>query len=179
MKVVTAFLFSFCLFLSPATFSEDAYYEHKDWLWSSADTFNFAITTNSKDELFGQFCYLDDQACYYMLNMRLDCEPGEIYPAMISAKSGTRKTNLVCSDFGEEPTFMLQPFDEIDNLVRTESKFGLVVGLESGQFKVSRFSLKGSTRMVSEMRAMTLKQIRNDSKARPKKKSKLPDGEYL
>jgi len=106
MKAIAVLLFSFCLLLSPATFSEDAYYEHKDWFWSTADTFNFAVTANSNEELFGQFCYLDDRQCYYLLDLDLDCDSGEIYPAMISAKSGTRKTNLVCSEFSKESAFI-------------------------------------------------------------------------
>ena len=64
--------------------------------------------------------------------------------------------------------------EDIDLIVREGSRFGIVIPLEDGTFKVSRFSLVGSTYAIDLMRAAAEQRMGNQ-----KKTTKAPAEEYL
>ena len=95
-------------------------------------------------------------------------------PALINSDQGAIHVTLICGHVFEGQNVMyMTPFDDVDLVVRQSSYFRLAMPLESDQFKVSRFSLVGSTYAVDIMRAATEKALDMI------KTNKSPDEEYL
>lgn len=179
MKLSGTLVLIFSLLITQPAVAEQASYTHKDWVWSTKKHVNFAVTVNENEDLLGQFCNTQTGQCLYLLDVDLECDADGEYPALISTSAGTQATVLGCKGDGETRAFFLQPFDEIDRLVKTHNKIGLIMGVDDGRFKVARFSLRGSTRTINEMREISEKQFDNNTKDKPSESRSLPDGEYL
>lgn len=124
--------------------------QSKDWAWGVGDAGSiYAATTNSAGNFLGQYCYPSSGGCYYVIKLNTRCEAGADYPALINAASGAVHASLRCTDKGG---MVFKDFDQIDSIVRTAPRIGVVVPMEDGAFTVSRFSLAGSTNAIDRMR---------------------------
>lgn len=131
-------------------------YNSGDWTWSTDDPETYwAISSNEANNVIGQFCYLGQNSCVYFVNLNTDCEQGAKYPAMLNSEKGSASVMLTCSHKTADQAhwvFIIHPFDDVDNFVRTSVNLGIAVPMASGQFKVSRFSLRGSVNAIDPMR---------------------------
>jgi len=147
------------------------YYSYKDWNWSNDDAeFNFAATSNSQERVFGQFCYFDSESCYYIIDFGMTCNnQGEGgYPALVNSDIGAYEIDMVCGhEIEDSNAFYIKNFDLIDNIVRKASKISFAVPTASEEFKIIRFSLKGSVRNIDEMRTNMFKRMKNRSRSSP------------
>ena len=126
-----------------------------DWIWNVDDKDVFwAAAQNNAGHFIGQSCYLKDGDCVYIVHLGSICEAGAEYPAMINSDSGSASVKLTCVNEFEPGKwmFIIHPFDDVDTFVRSALHIGIAVPMEGGQFKVDRFSLKGSKNAIDLMR---------------------------
>lgn len=123
--------------------------------WSAqqlSDTAYMATTTNDAGSLFGTLCTAT--SCSAIINPKIECDPGGKYPALVNTPGGSFPTSLLCEAVGE---VLLYSFDLTDNLTDAMSiggVIGLAFPMESGEFKVSRFSLTGAARATARIQQL-------------------------
>lgn len=173
-KLICAIAIATCGFSQVVTADT---YTPKDWFWSKDNSdFFFAATINSSGHSIGQYCYFESGNCMYLVNLKVTCEVGHKYPALINSSSGAVHIEMVCShEYEGDGVFAITPFDDIDNVVRQASRMGIVIPMEGDQFKVGRFSLAGSTYALDLMRAAAEQKNAKQTKPKPDK----PDEEFF
>ena len=89
-----------------------------------------------------------------MVSLGLRCDEEDEYPSIINSDAGVALVTLVCGgEFESEYYFFINPFSRIDNIVKEAINMGFAVAVAGGEFKVTRFSLAGSSYAIEVMRA--------------------------
>lgn len=128
---------------------------NKEWAWDTSNAdFAYAATVNDDGRVLGQYCYYSQSTCIYIVSFGITCEQGGEYPALINSNLGAVEVRLVCGhDLGKENAFYIKPFETIDGTIKDATNIGFAIAMESGYFKVVRFSLAGSTYAIESMRS--------------------------
>ena len=131
----------------------------KDWTWNIDDTDSvYAATMNSADHMLAQFCYPETGKCLYAVAFGTNCEEGSKYPALVNADEGAYYIELVCGDKMDGQHLMfVSDFDQIDKIVRSSERIGIVMPMQGDEFKAVRFSLRGATEALDSMRSAAQK----------------------
>lgn len=118
----------------------------------------YAATSNDSGSAFAQAC--DTRGtCEYRLSISVRCEPGARYPVLVNANAGDAGAmmgTMICQGPNPAQTsstiYTIGPFDDLDRLVRGATRIGFAMPMQSDQFHVARFSLRGSVPALSSMR---------------------------
>lgn len=151
---------------------------NKDWMWdTSGSEFAYAATSTDGGRILGQYCYYDQETCVYVVTLGITCDQGSEYPALVNSNVGAIEVRLICGHqaAADENAFFIKPFSEIDNAVRQASNIGFAIAMESGRFKVTRFSLSGSTYAIESMRESAM----NKSRSKPESYNRGGSERYL
>ncbi len=150
----------------------------KDWAWNTdKQDFYFAITTNSADHVLGQYCYIAEGTCFYIVSLDIMCEHGSTYPAIVNSDRGADHVVLKCvHEYNGKNILAIYGFYKIDELVRAASHLGIAIPVENDKFKIIRFSLIGSSDAIDHMRDAVKQAI--DANPAPVNK-RLPDEEVM
>ncbi|ENP0873894.1 hypothetical protein ACCI29_004392 [Vibrio parahaemolyticus] len=126
---------------------------HKDWVISTdGDDYYYAATINNSGHVFGKYCYFEDQQCLFLISVDITCTKGNKYPVLVNAESGSFNLNLVCGDrMGSQNVLVFDNFDQVERTAKESNQLGIAIPMESGHFKVSRFSLSGSSYSLDTM----------------------------
>lgn len=151
-------------------------YTSGDWYWSDQDPdFYFAATKNSSNHVLGQYCYFKSASCVYLVGLGVDCEIGDEYAALVNSDAGSAHISLACTHQYENRYILgIYPFEDIDKVVRKANDIGIVIPLEGDEFKVGRFSLRGSVNALDRMREAAKEKMSKNPTPTNK-----PDEEYL
>jgi hypothetical protein len=126
------------------------------WRAESGDTFLYALTQNDSGNILGQWCYPKEGNCYWLIGLKLQCEQNAKYPILMNSDSGALPLHIVC--FGELADgvgmyrYVFTDFDKITEAVMGNQRIGFAFPLQSDQFSVSRFDLKGAPAALRAMR---------------------------
>lgn len=125
-----------------------------DWGWSdAADDYYYAVTSNEAEHLLGQYCYFESGECLYLVTFNTTCEKGAETPAVINSDLGSIAVTLHCGHvYDGSNVLFISEFKDIDSLIRGAKRIGMAVPMLNDQFRVSRWSLEGSTAMIDQMR---------------------------
>ena len=117
-----------------------------DWTVIAATEEVFMATTqNNAGAVFGTLCTA--QECTALLNPELQCRVGESYPALVNSPGGAVAVYLLCEDFGEGTLVYSFAIDEgVAEAMAVGGVIGIAFPMESGEFRVERFSLTGAAR---------------------------------
>ncbi len=150
---------------------------NKDWIWDlSGDEYAYAATVNTDGRVLGQYCYFDDNSCYYLVSLGTTCETGSEYPSILNSDAGVEPVQLICGHKNSKGNvFYIKPFDKVDGLIKEAKAVGFAIAMNSGEFKVVRYSLSGSTYAIEMMRAGA-ERIKN---SKPKIKTGAKSEQYL
>ena len=150
----------------------------RDWIWNTdAKDFYFAITTNSAKQILGQYCYIGEGTCFYIVSLDVACEPGSTYPAIVNSDKGADHIVLRCvHEYQGHNILGIYEFDKVDELVREASHIGIAVPMENDQFEVIKFSLIGSSDAIDHMRNAAKSVIETHA---PPETEKLPAKEVM
>ncbi|EHN67938.1 hypothetical protein [Aliivibrio fischeri] len=134
---------------------------HNDWVINTDQSdYFYAATVNNSGHVFGKYCYFDSEQCLYLVGIDITCTKGNEYPILINSDPGASSQILYCGDkVGNQNVLVFNDFDKIDNLAKEGKTLGIAIPMESGKFKVSRFSLSGSTYSIQKMTAEAEKKL--------------------
>lgn len=144
MKNVLTALFISC-FLSVSHAGEvsrtfgDWFIYHPD---DSSDL--IAATMNNSDSILGFRCFVESQDCMHILMPNINCDAGSEYPILVNSDHSAVSMDALCGDSGAENELYLPQYDTIHEILEKGNDIGFAIPMESGRFKVVRFSLNGS-----------------------------------
>lgn len=126
----------------------------KDWSWSVGDNYAWAATINKSGDIFGQYCYYDSGHCLYLIATNSACNEDSKYPILTNSPSGAFSNSLFCKTKvnREQYSYIVNNFDQIDEVVKEDAYLRFAIPMESGKFKTMTFSLLGSKKAILSMR---------------------------
>jgi len=126
----------------------------------------FAGADNDSGGLLTQYCYYSNGSCYWsMSNGTTNCNASESYPALVSFDAGAINMDMYCykaSDGKSRMTF--SNFKLIDDYIQKSKRLAVVVPLQGGDFRVTRFDLTGAAEVVTSMKRTFLEKVKNSTK---------------
>jgi hypothetical protein len=133
--------------------------EHGDWSSQFLDGMGEASTHENGESMFGMLCAAG--SCRYYFANGIDCEAGNNYPLMVTTAAGALAFDAICEPMNTaNGDVMLYWFNEAPRLNEAFGQsmaVGFAFPMTDGQFKISKFSMKGYEqaieRMVNGMRA--------------------------
>ncbi|GFO68196.1 hypothetical protein GMLC_17750 [Geomonas limicola] len=125
----------------------------------------YAATVNDSGGLLGEFCFLKDNSCAWLLGMATACNQGASYPVLANSDAGAIQLQVYCDGQLENGLFryVFTEFAAIDDLVKKSSKIGFAVPLQSDQFRVVRFLTKGAVPALTIMRGAAERKSGSDA----------------
>lgn len=134
--------------VAPATMPEEKY---GDWYVYRRGSTYLASTTNASQSAFGVVCGTE---CVFFFNPVLACNDSAKIPVLINSPAGAFPATLTCRKTGDR-NLLSAPIDTtLLDAMEIGGELGVALPMESGQFKVTRFSLTGSIRAT--LRAYSL-----------------------
>ncbi len=132
---------------------------HGDWTSQFLDGMGEASTHESGTAVFGMLC-ANDSCRYYFAN-GIDCQPGMNYPLMLTTNAGALSLDAICEPMntanGDVMLYWFGESDRLNDAFAESPEIGFAFPLTNGQFKLSKFSMKGYTaaieRMINGLRA--------------------------
>lgn len=116
---------------------------------------DYAATVNDSRSAFGQYCYVEANACIWLLAFDVNCTPDNKYPVLVNSDGGSEQLLLVCSKYGANKSrYVFTDFDKVSAVMAASKKFiGFAFPLDGGLFEVSRFLLDGADEAIKRMRS--------------------------
>lgn len=124
---------------------------HGYWFSQHSADASEAGTVNEDGTMFGILCRAD--VCQFYLKGSTSCQEGGRYPILLNSDVGSTGLATHCQSFnsGVRTHSDVVWFQETTKLASYLSKgevFGFAIPLNNGEFKVTRFRLKGATEAI-------------------------------
>jgi len=113
----------------------------------------YALTVNDSGGQLGLICFGSTGKCLWVLSNKINCKDRSTYPVLVNADSGAASTHVACMKLDGEPVYAFGEYDVIDRTIRQSERIGIAAPLQSGQFAVTRFSLRGASAAIEFMHA--------------------------
>ncbi|MBE7927631.1 hypothetical protein [Pseudomonas saudiphocaensis] len=114
-----------------------------------------AVTVNDSGNFIGFRCYSSSKNCIHVLSANTNCTDGAKYPILINSDYSSMSMDAVCGKNGNGHELYLTKYDDIHDLLQKGNNIGFAIPMESGQFKVVRFSLSGSEKAMDYVEQKT------------------------
>jgi hypothetical protein len=141
------------IFLAPMAHS-DTTFGH----WSTGATSDksgvYAATANDDGAVFGKYCYFSTKNCSWHIAIDMVCEKDAYYPVLANSDKGA--TSLVLRCVGPMTgnnlyQYVFNNWKDVEKTIKTGSRLGIAMPLQSDQFKVYRFLLDGMTQSTDSV----------------------------
>lgn len=127
--------------------------QHDDWSSQFLEDMGEASTHENGTSVFGMLCATDN--CRYYFANGIECEPGMNYPLMLSTAAGALSVDAICEPMATaNGDVMLYWFNEsatLNEAFVASAEIGIAFPLSGGQFKLSKFSMKGYEAAIERM----------------------------
>jgi len=159
MKIIGLIAFVLASSMGTSAHSQDR--TIGDWISGRMESNEgvYAGTMNDSKGILGQYCFSNSGDCIWLLANKTNCEEGSEYSVLVNSEAGALSTRVYCFKNEGEPRFAFADFKSIDNAIRNASNIGIAFPLQSGTFKVSRFSLNGAAKALDHMRNAASKAV--------------------
>lgn len=121
-----------------------------DWVVSADSGLYETYTGNESGSTLGLLC--TDTSCSFYLRAGITCESGASYLALINSENGASAQQLSCAPLTlngrTEYVILIGDIESFATTVLSASTVGIAIPMASGQFKVSRFSLRGASKAL-------------------------------
>jgi hypothetical protein len=162
-NIVAAFATMY--FLSSSAFAQLHNQRIGDWAVDISGTYSEAYTSNSSGSSFGLLCI---DSCTFYLDSGIQCTENAKTPFLVNADSGSTFVISSCIHFPQNGRVRyvnsIQDKDVV-TAIASGQIIGFAIPLESGDFKVVRFSLNGALQTT----ALAVKGL----EARPKSRNAI------
>ncbi|WP_343518121.1 hypothetical protein [Sphingomonas sp.] len=133
-----------------------------NWYVTTTTGATFATTENESGSAFGVLC---GSSCVFFFNPVIQCEHDGKFPVLINTPAGAFNATLTCR-VAEGRYLLAAPLDTtLLDAMEIGGELGVAFPMESGQFKVTRFSLTGA--LKATLRAY---QLSESGRANPTEK---------
>lgn len=118
---------------------------HGDWTVSADASGTEAATINKSGSIFGFACIVSIDRCIYYISTHTTCDQGASSAILISSDSGALASTINCIKLGDSYYNSIQSTSDLATAISKGTTIGIAIPMESGQFKVVRFSLIGAS----------------------------------
>ncbi len=123
-----------------------------DWIASFNGEYREAYSRNESESSVGVLCSTASQVCFAYLRSNSTCNEGDKQVALVNTESGAFPIEMSCAkiqfESGQEFINFLGDYGTMKNAILKNNDLGIALPLTSGQFKVVRFSLRGSNQAI-------------------------------
>lgn len=122
-----------------------------------------AFTVNLSGSIFGFICSVSIDRCVYYVSANTTCNQGSKSSILINTEAGALTSDIICTQLGNNYYNVIQDTQDLSNAMLKSTNIGIAIPMESGEFKVVRFSLMGSNAAtgVVAARAVELQKYRD------------------
>jgi hypothetical protein len=107
-----------------------------------------ASTVNESGSRFGFVCVVAINQCTYYISAHTTCTPGVASTILINTDAGALSSTITCTNLGGTYYNAIQDTSDLHDLVVKSKNLGIAFPMESGLFKVVRFSLDGAASAI-------------------------------
>jgi hypothetical protein len=121
------------------------------WFGMSNKTQVAAGLASESGQQIGMTCDKVTDRCIWNLAVDVTCKPGATGALLISSSVGAAHVTGKCLGVSESKDLWrleLEPFDDVSKSIMTGGTLGVVVPMDSGKFKVFRFSTDGADKAI-------------------------------
>jgi hypothetical protein len=137
------------LILSPYIAIAGEKMTYQNWAVDLSGQTNEAYTVAEDNTSLGLFCAKEQ--CLFYLRQGFNCTAGASYPILMNSASTTTSLSMECTIINGSRFQVLKPFNEVLRATQSGGSVGFVVGLKSGTFAASRFSLLGAKSAIDRV----------------------------
>ena len=122
-----------------------------------------AVTVNDSGHTFGEFCDLDEGNCYWLIEMSSSCDEGTTSAVLGNSDGAAVNLELLCVGRleGGSYAYAFRDFDRVDKLVRHSDRVAFAVPLGGDEFRMVKYSLRGTVDALAVMLAATNKRLKS------------------
>jgi hypothetical protein len=123
-----------------------------DW-WisiSENDGYTEAFTANESGSTFGLVCLTNIDRCFFYISPQTTCNDGSASIVLINSDAGALSSKVTCTKLGDNFYSMIEDFDNVQSAIIKSNNIGIALPMESGLFKVVRFSLIGANAAIKK-----------------------------
>lgn len=121
-----------------------------DWIVSDRNGFYETYTGNESGSTLGLLC--TSERCDFYFRSSTKCESDGTYLVLINSENGASSQRLTCVPLTiegkKEFVMLIGDIESFASTVLNSSTVGIAIPMASGQFKVSRFSLRGASKAL-------------------------------
>lgn len=140
--------------------------QHEDWSSQFLEDMGEASTHENGTSVFGMLCATD--SCRYYFANGIDCEAGMNYPLMLTTAAGALSVDAICEPMattnGDVMLYWFNESAKLNEAFVASAEIGIAFPLSGGQFRLSKFSMKGYEAAIVRM-VNGVRERRNDSDA--------------
>lgn len=125
-----------------------------------------AYTVAQDNTSLGVFCAKEQ--CLFYLRQGLNCTAGASYPILMNSATATTALSMECTIINGNRFQVLKPFNEVLRAAQSGDSVGFAVGLQSGTFAASRFSLLGAKSAIERVLIDAANSKKQEQKPLPK-----------
>ena len=127
--------------------------QHEDWSSQFLEGMGEASTHENGTSVFGMLCATD--SCRYYFANGIDCEAGMNYPLMLSTAAGALSVDAICEPMstanGDVMLYWFNESSTLNDAFAASPEIGIAFPMSGGQFKLSKFSMKGYEAAIERM----------------------------
>ena len=156
MKRFVAYIAALCM--TASTFAQQTRFG--DWSIGLINDGSgmYAATVNDSGHVFGKYCYTETQMCYWTISINSTCEEDGSYAGLLNGENAGVHVNSLCvRSTSDNSNQIIHPFDLIERQVKGSGRMGIAFPMSSGEFRVYRWSLRGSSAAIKAMDERFLK----------------------
>ena len=136
--------FPFAIFTAQA-----ALFQHGDWYLDQGVGYREAYSTNASGSAIAIFC--GENRCF-LLQVQPPCTDATERIALVNADTGAFLIPMFCTALSKngntEFVDVLGNFDNLKSTLESNPNVGFSIPVQSGQFRIIRFALVGSTEVI-------------------------------
>ncbi|MDQ8024274.1 MAG: hypothetical protein REI94_20705 [Moraxellaceae bacterium] len=117
----------------------------------------YAATVNDSNAVLGQYCFVSDRNCVWLLGNDVNCDTDGSYVILMNSDYSAHTLEIMCFKADGKSKFAFKDFEQIDTAIKKSSYIGFAFPMQNGNFKVSRFNLSGALKAVQFMRGVAEK----------------------
>ncbi|RJG13478.1 hypothetical protein D3879_09620 [Pseudomonas cavernicola] len=118
-----------------------------------------ALTRNNDGNYIGLRCFVGERKCVHVLSVDFTCEVGMSYPMLVGSSVSAITIQTSCRNSAGSHELVLDDQSKIHEVLKQEGLVGFAMPMDSGLFKVVRFSLNGAYEAMGYVKKYTIEQV--------------------
>lgn len=124
-------------------FPEERYGE---WYVNMSGRSAFASTKNDSGSALGVIC---NSSCAFFINPLIPCKQDARFPVLVNSPAGAFPVTLMCTQLERRYLYTATVSGTLLDAMEIGGELGVAMPMESGQFRVVRFSLTGALKATT------------------------------